>query len=112
MASFWLPNMVEMLEPTDLSVFNAWFGRYINNWAKCDTICNHTIGGLLEKHPESVSEVKRLAKSKNRWLKRPAVVSLIVPPKKVELLQEVLEISTVLLNDKDDMIKKGVWLAT
>ncbi len=109
--SFWLPNMVERLEPTDLSVFKAWIERYINNWAKCDTFCNHTVGGLLEKHPESVSEMKSWAKSENRWLKRAAAVSLIVPAKKGELLQEVFEISTVLLNDEDNVVQKGYgWL--
>ena len=39
------------------------------------------------------------------------MVSLIVPAKKAELLQEVLEISTVLLNDEDDVAMKGCgWL--
>jgi len=110
-ASFWLPNMVEQLEPNDLSVFKAWIKKYINNWAKCDTFCNHTVGGLVEKHPESVSEVKSWAKSENRWLKRAAAVSLIVPAKKGEFLQEVFEVSDTLLSDEDDMVQKGYgWL--
>jgi 3-methyladenine DNA glycosylase AlkD len=110
-ASFWLPNMVEKLEPADLAVFKAWIEKYVNNWAKCDTFCNHTVGGLLEKHPESVSEVKSWAESKNRWLKRAAAVSLIIPAKKGMFLQEVFEISNMLLNDEDDMVQKGYgWL--
>jgi 3-methyladenine DNA glycosylase AlkD len=110
-ASFWLPNLVEQLEPNDLEVFKAWIERYINNWAKCDTFCNHTVGGLIEKHPESVSEVKSWAKSENRWLKRAAAVSLIIPAKKGEFLREVFEISDTLLSDEDDMVQKGYgWL--
>jgi 3-methyladenine DNA glycosylase AlkD len=110
-ASFWLPNMIERLEPSDLAVFKTWIERYINNWAKCDTFCNHTVGGLVEKHPESVSEVKSWAKSENRWLRRSAAVSLIVPAKKGMFLQEALEISSMLLEDKDDMVQKGYgWL--
>jgi 3-methyladenine DNA glycosylase AlkD len=110
-ASFWLPNMVEKLETADLAVFKAWIEKYVNNWAKCDTFCNHTVGGLLEKHPESVSEVKSWAESKNRWLKRAAAVSLIIPAKKGMFLQEVFEISNMLLNDEDDMVQKGYgWL--
>lgn len=43
--------------------------------------------------------------------KRVAAVSLTVPAKKGEFLQEVFEISTVLLNDEDDMVRKGYgWL--
>jgi 3-methyladenine DNA glycosylase AlkD len=110
-ASSWLPNMVEQLEPADLAVFKAWIEKYVNNWAKCDTFCNHTVGGLIEKHPESVTEVKSWAKSDNRWLKRAAAVSLIVPAKKGMFLREVFEISDVLLNDEDDMVQKGYgWL--
>jgi 3-methyladenine DNA glycosylase AlkD len=110
-ASFWLPNLVEKLEPSDLAVFKAWIEKYINNWAKCDAFCNHTVGGLIEKHPESVSEVKSWAKSENRWLKRAAAVSLIIPAKKGEFLQEVFEISDTLLSDEDDMVQKGYgWL--
>jgi 3-methyladenine DNA glycosylase AlkD len=110
-AAFWLPNLVEQLEPSDLEVFKVWIEKYINNWAKCDAFCNHTIGGLIEKHPESVSKVKSWAKSENRWLKRAAAVSLIIPAKKGEFLQEVFEISDTLLSDEDDMVQKGYgWL--
>jgi 3-methyladenine DNA glycosylase AlkD len=110
-ASFWLPNLVEQLEPGNLAVFKAWIEKYVNNWAKCDALCNHTVGGLVEKHPESVSEVKSWAKSENRWLKRAAAMSLIVPAKKGEFLREVFEISDTLLSDEDDMVQKGYgWL--
>jgi len=111
MGAFWLPNLVEQLAPADLAVFKAWIERYVNNWAKCDAFCNHTVGGLVEKHPESVSEVKSWAKSENRWLKRAAAVSLIVPAKKGEFLQECFEISDMLLSDDDDLVQKGYgWL--
>ncbi len=110
-ASFWLPNLVEQFEPSDLAVFKVWVEKYVNNWAKCDSFCNHTVGGLLEKHPESVIEVKSWAKSENRWLRRAAAVSLIVPAKKGGFLREVFEISDMLIGDEDDMVQKGYgWL--
>ena len=109
--SFWLPNYVEHLEPSDLATFKLWIERYINNWAKCDGFCNHTIGDLIQKHPEIVKELKSWAKSENRWLKRAAAVSLIVPAKKGCFLQEAFEISDMLLADMDDMVQKGYgWL--
>lgn len=108
---FWLPNLVERLAPSDLAIFEMWIEKYVNNWVKCDSFCNHTVGGLIEKHPEAVSELKRWAKSENRWLKRAAAVSLIVPAKKGEFLQEVFEISNLLLKDDDAMVQKGYgWL--
>jgi 3-methyladenine DNA glycosylase AlkD len=109
--SFWLPNYILQLEPSDLATFKMWIERYINNWAKCDGLCNHTIGDLIQKYPESLSELKGWAKSENRWLKRAAAVSLIVPAKKGDFLQEAFEICDLLLGDEDDMVQKGYgWL--
>ncbi len=110
-AAFWLPNLMDKLELGDLPTFKTWIQKYISNWAECDSFCNHTIGGLLEKYPEGVSEVKNWAKSKNRWLKRAAAVSLIIPAKKGCFLQDVFEISDLLMHDEDDMVQKGYgWL--
>jgi 3-methyladenine DNA glycosylase AlkD len=109
--SFWLPNYIQQLAPTDLPTFKGWIELYINNWAKCDRFCNHTIGDLIQKYPEALAEVKSWAKSGNRWLKRASAVSLIVPAKKGMFLQDALEISDVLLLDGDDMVQKGYgWL--
>jgi len=110
-AAFWLPNLVEKFEPSDLAVFKEWIEKYINNWAKCDGFCNHTIGDFIEKYPDCLSEVKSWANSENRWLKRAAAVSLIIPAKKGMFLREVFEISGMLLNDEDDIVQKGYgWL--
>ena len=110
-AAFWLPNLVEKFEPSDLAVFKEWIEKYINNWAKCDGFCNHTIGDFIEKYPDCLTEVKSWAKSENRWLRRAAAVSLIVPAKKGKFLQDAFEISDTLLHDEDDMVQKGYgWL--
>jgi 3-methyladenine DNA glycosylase AlkD len=110
-ASFWLPRMIDRIKPSDIEIFKSWISKYINNWAKCDSFCNHTIGDLIEKYPELVEEVKTWAKSENRWLKRGAAVSLIVPAKKGKFLREAFEISDMLLADEDDLVQKGYgWL--
>ncbi len=109
--SNWLPNYVDNLEPGDLATFKTWIECYINNWAKCDGFCNHTIGDLIQKYPQILGEVKTWAKSKNRWLRRASAVSLIVPAKKGDFLQDALEICDVLLTDGDEMVQKGYgWL--
>jgi len=109
--SFWLPNYIDKLEPSDLATFKRWIECYINNWAKCDGFCNHTIGDLLQKYPQTILEVKSWAKNKNRWLKRASAVSLIVPAKKGLFLPDAFEICDVLLTDGDDMVQKGYgWL--
>jgi len=109
--AFWLPHYIKCLEPSDLLIFKCWIEEYINNWAKCDGFCNHTIGELIQKYPQTISELKRWSKSDNRWLKRASAVSLIVPAKKGLFLQDALEICDILLVDEDDMVQKGYgWL--
>ena len=98
-------------EPCDFKVFEKWVNNYVNNWASCDTLCNHTVGEFLGMHPEYLSALKKWAKSKNRWPRRAAAVSLIIPAKKGKFLKDVLEIADLLLTDKDDLVQKGYgWM--
>jgi 3-methyladenine DNA glycosylase AlkD len=110
-AAFWLPNLADQFERSDLATFKVWIERYIDNWAKCDGFCNHTVGDFIEKFPDCVSELKNWAKSSNRWLKRAAAVSLIAPAKRGLFLKDAFEISDSLLADTDDLVQKGYgWL--
>jgi len=97
--------------PDDLIVFEKWIDTYVNNWASCDTLCNHTVGELVETYPELISELKRWATSTNRWMKRAAAVSLIIPARHGKFLNDILEIADILLLDRDDMVQKGYgWM--
>jgi 3-methyladenine DNA glycosylase AlkD len=109
--SYWLPNLADRFELRDLELFKNWIERYINNWAKCDGLCNHTVGSFIERYPERISELKAWARSNNRWLKRAAAVSLILPARKGWFLADIFEIADLLLSDKDDMVQKGYgWM--
>jgi 3-methyladenine DNA glycosylase AlkD len=109
--SNWLPEYIDNLEASDIATFKRWIECYIDNWAKCDGFCNHTVGDLIVKCPEIVAEVKSWAKSSNRWLKRASAVSFIVPAKRGKFLADAFEICDVLLLDGDDMVQKGYgWL--
>ncbi len=109
--AFWLPNYIDNLAPSDLATFRRWIEQYINNWAKCDGFCNHTIGNLIQKYPQTIEELKSWAQSESRWLKRASAVALIVPAKKGLFLQDAFEICNILLTDGDDMVQKGYgWL--
>lgn len=97
--------------PADIRVFAGWLEKYVNNWASCDTLCNHTVGDLLEMYPGRAADLKQWARSKNRWLRRGAAVSLIVPAKKGLFLADVLQIADILLVDPDDLVQKGYgWM--
>ncbi|MCX6149536.1 MAG: DNA alkylation repair protein [Ignavibacteriales bacterium] len=109
--SYWVPNLVDKFEQNDLLLFKKWIEKYINNWAKCDGFCNHSVGDFIEKFPGSIKEVKSWTSSKNRWMKRAVAVSLIVPAKRGKYLKDIFEIADLLITDKDDMVQKGYgWL--
>lgn len=110
-ASVWLPKTVKQFEPEDLKIFENWIEKYIDNWAKCDTFCNHTVGDFIQKFPEKISELKKWAKSRNRWMKRASAVTLIIPARKGLFLKDIFAIADILLLDKDDMVQKGYgWM--
>lgn len=109
--SSWLPKMVEQFDKGDGFIFKSWIEKYINNWAKCDSFCNHTMGDYVMKFPEFIDELKEWALSDNRWVKRAAAVSLIIPARKGHFLDDIFEISDRLLLDKDDLVQKGYgWM--
>ena len=109
--SCWLPKLVDQFKLADLAIFEAWIKKYITNWANCDGLCNHTLGSLIEKYPEALSRIKTWTRSKNRWLRRAAAVSLIIPAKAGKFLEEIFEIADRLLLDQDDLVQKGYgWL--
>jgi 3-methyladenine DNA glycosylase AlkD len=98
-------------EPADFKVFERWVSRYVNNWASCDTLCNHNVGTIVEMYPALISGLKKWARSDNRWVKRASSVSLIVPARKGIFLNDIFEIADILHADKDDMVQKGYgWM--
>jgi 3-methyladenine DNA glycosylase AlkD len=109
--SEWAHALSGRYEREDLAVFQRWIDTYITNWASCDGFCNHTMGDFIEQYPEYTDELKRWTQSENRWMRRAAAVSLIVPAKHGKFLSEALEIAGLLLEDKDDLVQKGYgWL--
>ena len=107
----WSYYLRDAYEPEDFSIFQHWINEYVNNWASCDTFCNHTMGRFLERYPDYVEKLKDFSKSRNRWMRRAAAVSLIVPARRGKFLGDVLEIATILLLDKDDLVQKGYgWM--
>lgn len=107
----WSHIIRKQYDPEDFVVFEAWIDLYINNWASCDTLCNHTLGTFIEMYPEYVQHLKRFARDENRWMRRAAAVSLIVPARKGKFLTDIFDIADILLRDKDDLVQKGYgWM--
>jgi len=98
-------------EPADFVILEKWISAYVNNWASCDTLCNHTVGDFIVMYPEFLAKLKEFTYSDNRWMRRAASVSLIVPARKGKFLTDIFEIADLLLTDPDDLVQKGYgWM--
>ncbi len=107
----WTYSLRKIFQPNDFQTFKNWIDLYINNWASCDTFCNHSVGEFIQMYPDFLMELKKFTKSKNRWMRRASAVSLIIPARKGLFLDTIFEIADNLLLDKDDLVQKGYgWL--
>jgi 3-methyladenine DNA glycosylase AlkD len=110
-ACLWSYNVRKEYVADDIKIFERWVSDYVTNWAACDTLCNHTVGTLIEKYPEKISFLKKWTKSSNRWMRRASAVSLIIPARNGLFLDDIFEIADSLLVDKEDMVQKGYgWM--
>ncbi len=107
----WVYRMREYYEPEDIKIFEGWIEEYVNNWAKCDTLCNHSVASFIGSYPQYLSRLKEWTRSENRWFRRAAAVTLVLPARNGKFLDDVLEIADSLLMDEDDLVRKGyAWM--
>ena len=94
-----------------LAVFTKWLDEYVDDWIDCDDLCIHVIGEFFSKYPEAADEAIRWTTSANRWVRRGAAVSLVLPVRRREHLALALRVADELLNDEEDLVRKGYgWL--
>ena len=107
----WSYRLHKKYRPKDFKLFEKWIAKYVNNWASCDIFCSHTVGCFVEMYPRYITDIKKWAKSKNRWVKRAAAVTFIIPARHGKFLDDIFEIAAILLRDTDDMVQKGYgWM--
>lgn len=97
-------------EKTKKQVFNFYLKstKRVNNWDLVDTSAPYIVGKFLHNKPYSI--LFKLAKSKNLWEKRIAIVSTAHLISK-DFFKPTLEISELLLKDEHDLIHKAVgWM--
>ena len=80
----------------------------INNWDLVDVCAIHVIGGYLADKSRTV--LYKLAKSKNMWERRTAIVSTAYFIRQREL-DDTFKIAEMLLKDKEDLVHKATgWM--
>ncbi|MFZ2620978.1 MAG: DNA alkylation repair protein [Minisyncoccia bacterium] len=82
--------------------------KYINNWDLVDTSASYILGEHLFKKKREI--LYKLARSKNLWERRIAIISTGYFISKNDF-KDTIEISKLLLSDKQDLIHKAVgWM--
>ncbi len=108
----WLWRSRALFDISDWVIFEKWLGKYVDDWAKCDDFSTHALGYLINQFPQLAPKLLAWTKSRNRWVKRAAAVTLIYPfahPKKY--LVQIFKTAEALLTDPDDLVQKGYgWM--
>ena len=95
----------------EFAMFEQWIDRYVRNWSHCDGVSTWLIAASIANRPGLADRLARWTKSKNRWKRRSAAVSLIQEAKQGRNTETIFHICGLLLGDADDMVQKGVgWL--
>ncbi|MCK6562868.1 DNA alkylation repair protein [candidate division KSB1 bacterium] len=92
-------------------LFDLYIKRHdrINNWDLVDRSAPYVVGGYLFDKSRAI--LYKLARSRNMWERRTAIVSTFYFIRKGEI-DDTFKIAEMLLNDKEDLIHKaaGGWL--
>lgn len=90
--------------------FDLYMRRHdrINNWDLCDLGCLHMTGSYL--YDKSHDILDKLARSKNIWERRTAILSTCYFIRQGDLT-DTFKIAGILVNDKEDLIHKATgWM--
>lgn len=95
----------------EFKLFETWIDIYVSNWAHTDAVCTLLTEAAIRNEPELVQELAAWTKSKNRWKRRAAAVSLVKAGRRGEHLETILDVAGRMMEDRDEMVQKGVgWL--
>lgn len=88
-------------------LFDLYVRRHdrINNWDLVDRSAPHVIGGYLSDKKRNI--LYRMARSKNMWERRTAIVSTYVFIRQGDI-EDTFKIAEILVNDDEDLINKAV----
>ena len=107
----WQARNKKTTEARRKELFDLYMRRHdrINNWDLVDRSAPYVVGGYLFDKPRDI--LYKLARSKNIWERRTAIVSTYYFVRKGEVA-DTFKIAEMLLNDDQDLIHKatGGWL--
>jgi len=105
-----LESSTEEFTAKHFQLFESWLRR-VSTWADHDALAGYLLGPMIVLDRKRTASVFRWAKSKDRWHRRAAAVSLIRGVRLGLFEREVVRATGLLRADEDDMVRKGLgWL--
>ena len=91
--------------------FEDWIARYVRNWAHTDGLSSWLLSSCIENDPSLIARLPAWTRAKSRWKRRASIVALLQEAKSGRHTGEILGIAERLLDDTDDMVRKGLgWV--
>ncbi len=107
----WCARSKKTSAETRKELYELYIRRHdrINNWSLVDRCAPYVVGGYLADKKRDI--LYKLARSKNTWERRTAIVSTYYFIRKGEL-DDTFNIAEILVNDKQDLVQKAVggWI--
>ena len=95
----------------EFRLFERWIDRYVRNWAACDGVASWLLAACLANQPDLIAELDGWVRSANRWKRRAAAVALLQEAKRGRNTAAIFRVAGALIEDPDDMVRKGVgWV--
>lgn len=110
LAVFLLERETAEFKERDFRLFERWLAR-VSSWADHDSLVHDLIGPMMVGNAKRQARALLWTRSRNRWYRRAAAVSLIRNARRKESFGQIRKVSEALLDDEDDMVQKGLgWL--
>jgi 3-methyladenine DNA glycosylase AlkD len=107
---FLLERQTAVMTQPHFDLLTTWLDR-VSSWADHDALVSYLIGPMIVLEPKRANVVFEWAKSPNRWRRRAAAVGLMRATRAHILFRDIERVTTILLDDADDMVQKGLgWL--
>ena len=106
-----LVEQLELLAPDDLHLIERWLHES-GTWALVDHLSVHAAGPLVERHPELATELDRWAGDADFWVRRAAMLALLLPLRRGEGdWQRFARYADTMLEEREFFIRKAIgWV--
>jgi 3-methyladenine DNA glycosylase AlkD len=105
-----LDSRPDLLGPRDLGFIEQLI-RESFTWAYVDALAGDVAGAILVDHPDAASRMDRWARDPDFWLRRSALLALMLPMKRGAGFNQFAGYADAMLDEKEFFIRKAIgWV--